>query len=281
MFDIKDYLEAKSIKEAVNYLSENEDALVIAGGTDVLIKSRHRRKGYIEKKLVGITKIPKLKEIKEEDDSIFIGACVTFTEVEENDLVNKYIKVFSEACSKVGGPQIRNVGTVGGNLCNGVTSADSASTLFAYDAKLVIEGESSREVAIEDFYISHGKVDLKHNEILVGIKVKKQNLKGKYIKFAQRNAMDIATVGCCVLFEEKNGCFENLKIGLGVVSPIPIRAKKAECFGKGLEINEENINQIAKKTIEETKARDSWRASKEYRENLIFELVGDCIKEAK
>ena len=141
MYDIKTYTEVKTVQEAVELLADNENAQIIAGGTDVLIKSRERKNGYVGRDLIGITRIPELKEIKiNSSGDIIIGAAATFTEVEGNEFIIKNVKSLSDAVGSVGGPQIRNVGTVGGNICNGATSADSASTLFAYNAVLMLTG---------------------------------------------------------------------------------------------------------------------------------------------
>ncbi|WP_245611942.1 FAD binding domain-containing protein [endosymbiont 'TC1' of Trimyema compressum] len=171
---------------------------------------------------------------------------------------------------------MRNAGTIGGNICNGATSADMASTLCVFDAILKLVGPSGeRDVSINDFYKGPGQVDLKKGEILKGFVIEEKNYKGyngRYIKFSQRKAMDIATLGCSVLVKEKEGLIEDLKIAFGVAGPTPLRAKEAENFGKNKKINEENLIAIGEKCLESTNARDSWRASKAFREQLIRAL---------
>ena len=217
MYDIKTYTEVKTVQEAVELLADNENAQIIAGGTDVLIKSRERKNGYVGRDLIGITRIPELKEIKiNSSGDIIIGAAATFTEVEGNEFIIKNVKSLSDAVGSVGGPQIRNVGTVGGNICNGATSADSASTLFACDAVLMkTRKNGNKEVSIKDFYLGPGKVLLEQGDILTAVKITKENYegyKGHYIKFSPRQAMDIATLGCSVLLKENNGTIEDIRI---------------------------------------------------------------------
>ena len=283
MYDIKTYTEVKTVQEAVELLADNENAQIIAGGTDVLIKSRERKNGYVGRDLIGITRIPELKEIKiNSSGDIIIGAAATFTEVEGNEFIVKNVKSLSDAVGSVGGPQIRNVGTVGGNICNGATSADSASTLFAYNAVLMITGKNgNKEVSIKDFYLGPGKVLLERGDILTAVKIRKENYagyKGHYIKFSPRQAMDIATLGCSVLLKENNGTIEDMRIAYGVAGPTPLRAASAEEFAKGKPINDEILNEIGKICLESVRARDSWRASKAFREQLVEELPKRAVK---
>ena len=283
MYDIKTYTEVKTVQEAVELLADNENAQIIAGGTDVLIKSRERKNGYVGRDLIGITRIPELKEIKiNSSGDIIIGAAATFTEVEGNEFIVKNVKSLSDAVGSVGGPQIRNVGTVGGNICNGATSADSASTLFAYNAVLMITGKNgNKEVSIKDFYLGPGKVLLERGDILTAVKITKENYegyKGHYIKFSPRQAMDIATLGCSVLLKENNGTIEDIRIAYGVAGPTPLRAVNAEEFAKGKTINDEVLNEIGKLCLENARARDSWRASKAFREQLVDELPKRAVK---
>lgn len=283
MYNFKSYVEAKTIDEVVNILSENPNAQIIAGGTDILIKTREAKKGYVERDLVGISRIKELKEITiDEDGTINIGPASPFTKVEDNPIIRENIPSLATAVGSVGGPQVRNMGTIGGNICNGATSGDSGSTLVALNAMLEIVGkEGKREISIHDFYLGPGKVLLNQGDILVKIKIKKEDYegyKGHYIKFSPRKAMDIATLGCSILIKEKEGIIENLKIAYGVAGPTPLRAVEAEEYAKGKKLTEELIEEIGKECLKASKARDSWRASKAFREQLIEELPKRAIK---
>lgn len=192
------------------------------------------------------------------------------------------IPSLSIAVGSVGGPQVRNMGTIGGNICNGATSGDSASTLVALNALVEICGiNGKREIPISEFYLGPGKVALNQGDILTKIKIKKEEYegyKGHYIKFSPRRAMDIATLGCSILIKEKDGIIEDLKIAFGVAGPTPLRAVEAENYAKGKKISEEVIDEIGKECLKSSKARDSWRASKAFREQLIEELPKRAIK---
>ena len=283
MYDIKSYVEAASVKEAVSLLKDNENAQLIAGGTDILIKAREGKKGYVQRDLIGIMRIDELNGIYvEEDGTVIIGAASSFTKVEENPFIKKNIPSLSVAVGSVGGPQVRNMGTIGGNICNGATSGDSGSTLLALEAVLEIEGKDGRrDVPIGEFYLGPGKVALNHEDILVKIKIKREKYegyKGHYIKFSPRKAMDIATLGCSVLIKEKDGIIEDLKIAYGVAGPTPLRATEAENYAKNRKISEEALENIGKECLKASRARDSWRASKAFREQLMEELPKRALK---
>lgn len=282
MYDIGGYTEAKTIDEVIELLKNNDNALIISGGTDVLIKTRERKSGYVGRDLIGITRIPELVGVKmNSDESIIIGPATTFSGVEKNEIITKNLNNLSYAVGTVGGPQTRNAGTIGGNICNGATSADSASTLFVYNASVIIKGiNGERELPISEFYLGPGKVALEHEDVLIGIKIKKEDYKGykgHYIKFSPRKAMDIATLGCSVLIKENNGVIEDLRIAFGVAGPTPIRVNNAEEYAKGKTISPEVLDKIGELCLENSKARDSWRASKAFREQLIKELPKKAI----
>ena len=188
----------------------------------------------------------------------------------------------------VGGPQIRNAGTIGGNTCNGVTSADSASTLHAWEAIVEITGKNGvRRVPIKDFYIKAGTVDLRveDGEIQTAILIPKASYDrtfGHYIKYAMRNAMDIATLGTSVnarLSADKK-TFERVRIAFGVAGPVPMRAMNAEGFINGKAVTLENIEQFGREVLEDIHPRDSWRASKAFRSHIAVESAKRCLIES-
>ena len=188
----------------------------------------------------------------------------------------------------VGGPQIRNAGTIGGNTCNGVTSADSASTLHAWEAIVEITGKNGvRRVPIKDFYLKAGPVGVRaeEGEIQTAILIPKASYDrtfGHYIKYAMRNAMDIATLGTSVnarLSPDKK-TFERVRIAFGVAGPVPLRALNAEAFINGREVTLENIQQFGRMVLEDIHPRDSWRASKAFRSHIAVESAKRCLMES-
>lgn len=285
MYDMKALYEAESVSHAIELLKAHPDAQIIAGGSDVLVQMREGKRAGAE--LVSIYALDELRGVSlEEDGTLRIGSLTSFSHITRDPLIQKYINVLGEAVDMVGGPQIRNIGTIGGNTCNGVTSADSASTLFAWDAVVELTGSDGvRRIPIKDFYIKAGKVDLRPAEIQTGILIPRESYEGytgHYIKYAMRNAMDIATLGCSVnvkLSPDKK-TFEDVRIAYGVAGPVPMRAVHAEAAGRGLEVTEENIEKIGDTVLEDVTPRDSWRASKAFREHISKVLCKRALREA-
>ena len=222
MYDIASIYSARSVDDAIRALQADPAAVVIAGGTDVLIKIR-------EGKLAGCSLVS-IHELGEElsgvtladNGDVEIGPLTTFRGVTFSDVIRRTIPVLGEAADMAGGPQLRAAGTIGGNVCNGITSADTASTLVALDAVLRVRGpKGEREVPISQWYQGVGKVALAPYELLVKIVIPYDNYvgyTGHYIKYAQRNAMDIATLGvsCLVKLTSDKKMVDDAALAFGV-----------------------------------------------------------------
>ncbi len=285
MFDVKSVYIASSVDEAIEALASHPDAMPICGGTDVLVQNRSGRHTGIP--LVSLSAISELKGISIDDDCIIhIGACTCFTDISSNAIIKQYIPMLGYAADQVGSPQIRNVGTIGGNVCNGVTSADSAPSLMALNATLVLRGKNGeRRTRLRDFYIGAGKTTRAHDEILCELLISEdayKNVGGCYIKYGKRNAMEISTLGCAVtvrLSEDKLR-FDRVNIAYGVAAPTPIRCGNAESAIINLSVNADSIHKAATLALNELSPRTSWRASKEFRLHLAHELCERAMTEA-
>ncbi|MGN0784926.1 MAG: xanthine dehydrogenase subunit XdhB [Candidatus Aphodomorpha sp.] len=285
MYDIKALYEAKSVPDAIELLLAHPQARIIAGGSDVLVQMREGKLAGSE--LVSIYGLDELRGVKlEEDGTIRIGSLTSFSHITKNRIIQQYINVLGEAVDMVGGPQIRNIGTIGGNTCNGVTSADSASTLFAWDAVIEITGpDGVRLVPIQEFYIKAGVVDLRPGELQTAILIRQDSYagyQGHYIKYAMRNAMDIATTGCSVnvkLSPDKTTILD-ARIAYGVAGPVPMRAHSAEAAVRGCAVSEETVDAFGKAALNDVNPRTSWRASREFRLQLVEELAKRALAES-
>ena len=256
MYDIQSIYQATSVDDAIRALQADPSALVIAGGTDVLIKIR-------EGKLAGCSLVSihnltgELSGVTlSSNGDVEIGPLTTFRGVTFSDVIRQTVPVLGEAADMAGGPQLRAAGTIGGNVCNGITSADTASTLVA----------------------------LAPYELLVKIVIPRDNYAGytgHYIKYAQRAAMDIATLGvsCLVKLTDDKKTVDDAALAFGVAGPVPMRAPSAEAAVRGLPI-EEAIAVIGKAALADVNPRTSWRASKEFRIQLIEELSPRALREA-
>lgn len=285
MYDIEAFYEAKDVADAIVRLVEQPDAEIISGGSDVLIKIREGRMAGV--RLVSIHNIDALKGISmDENGTIVIGPGTVFSHITAHPLIQTHIPMLGWAVDQVGGPQIRNVGTIGGNVCNGVTSADSASSLFALNAVLELTGpEGIRRVPIAEFYTGPGRTIRQHEEVLTAIRIAKEDYEGyggHYTKYGKRNAMEIAALGCACLVklapDKKH--IEDMRIAYGVAAPTPVRCRKTEAYVKGLKPEKALYDRVGKSVLEEVNPRSSWRASREFRLQLVEELAKRTMAQA-
>ncbi|MGN1068099.1 MAG: xanthine dehydrogenase subunit XdhB, partial [Christensenellales bacterium] len=270
MYDINALYEASSVQNAVALRLAHPAAKIIAGGSDVLVQMREGRLAGSD--LISIYGLDELRGVTmEADGTIRIGSLTSFSHITKSPLIQEHVGVLGEAVDMVGGPQIRNIGTIGGNTCNGVTSADSASTLMAYDAVIELTGPNGiRLVPIREFYIKAGVVDLREGEIQTAILLRRESYegyKGFYIKYAMRNAMDIATTGCSanVKLSEDKTTIVDARLAYGVAGPVPMRAPSAEAAVKGMMVSAEAVEAFGKAALNDVNPRTSWRASREFR----------------
>ncbi len=285
MYDIRALYEANSVPHAIELLLAHPQARIIAGGSDVLVQMREGKLAGCE--LVSIYGLDELRGVRlEEDGTIRIGSLTSFSHITRDPVIQRHIRVLGEAVDMVGGPQIRNIGTIGGNTCNGVTSADSASTLFAWDAEVELTGPAGvRRLPIQAFYLRAGVVDLRPGELQTAILIRRaayEGYQGHYIKYAMRNAMDIATTGCSVnvkLTEDRRDIVD-ARIAYGVAGPVPMRAPSAEAAVRGLPVSEQTVAAFGKAALADVNPRTSWRASREFRLQLAEELAVRALRES-
>lgn len=285
MYDVTRVYEPKNIDEAIQMLHDDEDSIIINGGSDVLIRNREGHLAGIP--FVSIYNLKELKDIYiDENESIIIGSGASFTDIELSPIINKYMDFLSYAVGQVGGPQIRNIGTMGGNICNGAPSADSCTSVMAMQAFLHLKSTRGvRIVPVSEFYVGAGKTVRQRDELLTHFEIKKQDYQGytgNYIKYAMRNAMDIATLSCTVMtkLSKDKKILEDVRITYGVAAPTPIRSPKLEELLKGQEVGENLIKIIDENYTLDVNPRNSWRASKDFRLHIIRELTRRNIDKA-
>jgi len=283
MYDIKTYHRAQSINDALKILASHPEAHLVAGGTDVLVKLRHHNKQL--RHLVDIHGLKELFYIKELDDGVIhIGSGTTFTYIMESPIIAKTVPSLAQALTTVAGPQIRNMATIGGNICNGAPSADVTPPAIVLGAEVEITSLNSiRRVPLEKFYLAPGKVDLTQGEIATAFIFKPENYQqvgGFYYKYAIREAMDIATIGCAAACRIEKGVFQLFKLAYGVAAPTPIRTPNAEKVALNQPVTEATLNKIQQAVLEDVSPRDSWRASKAFRLQIIQTLAKRVVIKA-
>lgn len=275
-----EYYRAKNLKEALDYSKTfGKNKKFLAGGTDLIVRLKDNI--IKEENIIDIQNIEELKGINELNDEVHIGALTTFSEIIESNLLKKYSPLIVEASKKVGSPQIRNKGTIGGNICNASPAGDSIPPLFCEDAKLSLKSSSdSRIVSIEEFFTGPGKTILKDDEILEKIIVKKwkENESGFFNKLGQRNALTIAIASSCIKIKKSDGRIDDIKIALGSVSPKVVRAKRVENLLKNInKFNKDELIKICNEVEKEIDPITDVRGSREYRVEVSKYLVFEAL----
>jgi len=283
MYDIRNYQQADSVAHAIELLAGDPGARLLAGGTDVLVKLHKGQPGWHN--LVDIHSLEELKQIRlSENGDLKIGAGASFSQVLNSAQVQAYTPVLGEAVGTIGGPQIRNVATMGGNICNGVPSADSAPALLALNAQLTLQGpEGVRRLPITDFFISPGKVALQPAEMLTSFTITRpniHNLGGYYYKYAMREAMDIATIGCAAVAGVDGQRITDLRLAFGVAGPVPLRCRRTEALVIGNILNDDLLAEVSETVVTDLNPRTSWRAPKDFRIQIIRTLATRVILKA-
>ena len=234
MYGVDKLYIPQTLEEALQILDRDPEVMPLAGGTDILVKMRHKAlKGV---KLMSTEKLEALKGVREREDGVIeIGASCTFTFLANNEIICRRIPMLRTAGLAMGGPQIQNVATIGGNVSNGATSADSAPSLFALDAILILHSvRGVRRVPIQEFYAGPGRVKKEPGELLVCIEIPHAgtaNWGGMYIKSSVRKAMDISTWGAAATCQlNADGTVAAASIALGVAGPTPLRCPDAVAF---------------------------------------------------
>jgi len=279
-----EYLTPRTLDEAIFLLSRHGgEARVIAGGTDLLHKMKRREE--IPKFLIGLKNVPGLDYIDyDETKGLRFGPLVTIHAIEASPLVRDRFPILSQAASTMASPQIRNLGTVVGNLSSAVPSADMAPGLIVLGAKLKIANtKAERTIPVEGFFAGPSMSVLDQDELVVEVQVPNPPPSSGmvYIKHTIRDAMELAVVGVAGLVTLKNGVCGEIKIALGAVAPTPMRAKKAESILKRKPFSSDLVREAAKMASEEARPISDIRASAEYRKEMIRILTERALTRAR
>ena len=268
-----EYIAPKTLKEAVRFLSEHKkDARPIAGGTDLLLNMK--RRAAVPQFVVGLRNIPDLARITyDEGKGLRIGPMVTIHDVETSPVVLEKYPILSQAASTLGSIQIRNLGTVVGNVCNALPSADMVPSLIALGTQvMIVNGTNGRMVALEDFITNVGKTVLAPGELVGELRVPElpSNSAGTYIKYAQRGAKALGICNVAAWLSMEDDTCMDARICLGAVGQTPIRAVEAEAVLKGQPFTPEKAKEAGQIVHEAAQPRTSLlRGSAEYRKGMV------------
>jgi CO/xanthine dehydrogenase FAD-binding subunit len=214
----------RTLDEALEMKAERPDALPIAGGTDIMVELNFDRRR--PSSIMDVSRLPELKEWRREDGSLFLGAGVTYTRI-MRELPEMTALV--QASRTVGSPQIRNRGTVGGNLGTSSPAGDALPVLAAYDAEVVLgrTGREPRTLPWDRFLVGVKRTTLDPDELILGVRWPAITGPGSFSKIGTRNAMVIAVASLCLVVDEGG---RTIRVALGSVAPTVIRARDAEAF---------------------------------------------------
>ncbi|MCP4627437.1 MAG: xanthine dehydrogenase FAD-binding subunit XdhB [bacterium] len=283
MFDIDSYHKADSIDEAIARLVQNPNAIPLAGGTDILVRLHQGNPDY--RHVVDIHHLAELKIISlEPDGTIVIGSGATFTDLTESRIITENIPVLAQGAGSVGGPQVRNQATVGGNICNGAPSADSAAPLLVLNAVVELKGpQGVRRIPLPEFYQGPGRVDRAQTEIMTALRIAPDEYQcwvSSYYKYAMRDAMDIATIGCAAACRPQGNQVLALRLAFTVAGPTPLRCWKTEEKARGAALDPSLLQLVGESVLDDLRPRDSWRAPKDLRRQIIKTLAQRVFIEA-
>jgi len=271
-----DYKAARTIQEACDLLWKAKGkAKIIAGGTDLMIGLR--KEDQNPQLIVDITRIDELRKIEERDGTISIGAAVTHSEISSSPLIKKYAKALSDAASEIGSPQIRNLGTIGGNIINASPAADTLPPLMVLNAiGTVASNEGERQVPIYQLFRGPYETNLKPHELLVRVTFQKlsSGMKSSFVRLARRDAMAIArmSVAIVVEMEGRKKQIKDIRIAAGSVIPTPQRFSGAEDLLRGKSPDGETLQRASLKISETMVNQTGIRPSTSYKRPVIGAL---------
>jgi CO/xanthine dehydrogenase FAD-binding subunit len=275
------YFSPRTLREAIDLLvTHGQEAKILAGGTDLLVEMKE---GILTPEyVIDLKNIPALNHIKLENQYLKIGALATVHEIEIHPSVREYAGILAQAASLLGSLQIRNKGTIGGNLCHASPAADLASPLLALDGRVRMIGKNGeRTEELENFFVGPGITTMKPDEILTEIQVPipPPGSAGFYLKFSPRKAMDLALVGVAALItlDMASQICTQARIALGSMAPTPVRVKKSERILEGKRIKRELLREVSDLAAGESRPISDIRGSAWYRKEVVKILIEQGI----
>ena len=278
------YFRPKTLAEACKLVHKYQDkAKVISGGTDLIVQIRMSK--YAPDYVINIKDIPRLDYVRmDARGNIKIGALASLRSIETNPDVSERQPVLSEAAREIGSVQIRHLATLAGNLCNAAPSADMEPPLLGLGCTVKLTGpRGDRTIPLEEFFVGPGQTALKRGELLREVQVKSSPPRTGcvYLKHAIRRAMDIAIVGVTARITLNGGMkAKDVRISLGAVGPVPMRAPKSEELLRNQELNDEIIQEAAQIASTEARPITDIRGSAEYRTEMVRVLTRRALQAA-
>ena len=269
----------KYIDEALELLSEKNPPQPLAGGTDLLVLRKDNPERFSS--LMLLENLQELSGIRKENDRIHIGSFTTHTDIEQSPALNEYAPVLSSAASEIGSVQIRNRGTIGGNIINASPAGDLIPPLIALDAILVLQSaKEKREIPVRDFFLAPGKSVRQPHELLVAIHFDVPDVRerGVFLKLGPRKAQAISKVMLAVQALVHHGAVEWIRIAIGAVAPTVIRAPQTEALLQGKKFTPELIEEAKETVRREVSPITDIRSTADYRQHVTGVLLERALK---
>ena len=275
-----DYMRPSSLDEAVHVLGNaGDDAKVIAGGQSLMPLLRLRL--AYPSLLVDVGGLDELRGIRDEGDSLLIGARTTHYQLVNDPLIAEHCGLLGDAAALVADPAVRHRGTIGGSLAHGDPAGDLPAVTLALDATLTARGPAGdRDIAAADFFVDYLTTALEPAEILTGIRVPKLDGWGYHYEKFHRTAQAWAIVGVAALTRRSNGQVTEARIGLTNMGPVPVRATAAEAAAAGAEASRDALRAAATRADEGTEPPSDLHGAPDYRRHLARVLTGRALAAA-
>ncbi|MFZ1043998.1 MAG: xanthine dehydrogenase family protein subunit M [Anaerolineales bacterium] len=280
----QEYLQPKTITEAISALANAPGpALPLAGGTDLILDLDQGRHPPVHT-IVDITSVREMLPIEIRGNELFIGASVSHTHIVESELVAQHAQALVDACGLIGGPQVRNVATLGGNVAHALPAADGTIALMALNAQVEIANQKgSRRVPIAEMFLGPGKSALIQNELLVGfyLPLQNKNQASAFQRVMRPQGVALPIINLAVWLVREQDRIADIRIAVGPGGPKPWRALASESDLSGKRLSDETITHALGILLQDVKFRTSpHRASAEYRRHLAKTLFKDTLEAA-
>ena len=280
---IKRYIRAATADECIHSLSKwGPEAAILAGGTDLIPKIRQRKCQVST--IVDISAIEELNQIEKNDAGLFLGAMCRLRPLQNDSCLAGPFAVIRQGAGQVSNMQVRNVATLGGNICNASPAADTVPALLVLDAVAHIRGKTGiRKVLLETFFTGPGEILMEHDEMLTGVFLPHPPPKtgAIYKKYAIRGSSDISIIGAAALIRlDEGGLVSQAHIALAAVGPTPLRMRREEQMFVGQRPDEKLLAEVAQACAESINPLTDMRATKEYRKDMVRVWLKEAIQEA-
>lgn len=268
------FLTPKNLDEALRLVSKHPNYNILAGGTDICVQMNG---GFIRPEgLINIWGLDELRKISESGDFVEVGALTTHTEIINSPLVKNHLPALAEACMSIGGRQIQNRGTIGGNVMNASPAGDTMPVLLAYDAEVEAASMKGRRwIRFQGFYEGYRKTALAAGEIVTRFKIPKaaSGERSAFLKIGTRKALAISKVMGCFRINVGEGLrplleVQSAAIAFGSVAPTPVRLPKAEKFLVGKKLTEDVVEKLCEIAVSEVQPIDDIRSTALYRSRI-------------